>query len=451
MKITSYKTAACIFSLAFVLRLLVLLLTFHGNNNVTYFDDGKIALNLVAGRGYSIDYNYRNHLFYEVFLKHGQLKEPVTVGVKPTASKQPLYPLVLALFFICFGPKNFLAVFLFHAVIASVTSVILFLTFQKISDLAGILIGLGTAVYPSFVFHSVTTPESTTLLLFLIALYLMSIFRVHAAQSNWWWINLGLIGGLMVLTEPVTLPFVLLSLCCVTFVLYSRKQNVAGFAAALVIFLLVQVPWLARNYFVFHRFPVTKSVVGVVFNWGLDQSGRGTWISDDRLITLEYEGRYKSELEEDEAIRRELIRLFPFHLTEYLTADMPRNFAHFWWEVERYWDDRSIGYLAGRLLPYVLLLITALPAILRLLWRLATDGIEALDQLLLQTCALLLIVTYTAVYSVFGAYMSRYRFPVELALFVFSVELLALVLTSVVPRFFSDATSADVSATTIST
>src|SRR5207253_1850472 len=130
-----------------------------GNEHVAYFDDAKIALNVTAGRGYSIDFSYRNWLFYEVFMKHEQLRSAITDGVKPTASKQPLYPLLLSLVFLCFGAKNFFVVFVLHALLSAATSVILFLAFRRVSNLIGIIMGVGAGVYPSFVVHSVTTPE----------------------------------------------------------------------------------------------------------------------------------------------------------------------------------------------------------------------------------------------------------------------------------------------------
>src|SRR5713101_2362168 len=116
------QLAVYLFVLALVLRLAVLGLTFRGNEAVYYFDDGRIALNLIRGAGYSIDFRYRNWLFYEVFLKDKKLTTPITEGVKPTASKQPAYPLLLALLFRCFGTKNFLAVFILHALLSSLTS-----------------------------------------------------------------------------------------------------------------------------------------------------------------------------------------------------------------------------------------------------------------------------------------------------------------------------------------
>ena len=79
--------------------------------------------------------------------------------------------------------------------------------------------------------------------------------------------------------------------------------------------------------------------LGHVFNWGLHFSGKGSWISDERMVTLEKAGRNLSELEEEEAIQRELLSMFPSHWREYVTYDIPHHFLHLWWDVPRYWNN----------------------------------------------------------------------------------------------------------------
>ena len=82
--------------------------TFRGNDTVAYYDDAQIALNLVAGNGYSVIYQYRNWLLYEAVLKTAKLDAPVVTGTRTTALKQPAYALILAGLFSCCGVKNFL-------------------------------------------------------------------------------------------------------------------------------------------------------------------------------------------------------------------------------------------------------------------------------------------------------------------------------------------------------
>src|SRR5439155_25275098 len=58
-----------VFAIALLVRLAMLATTFRGNDTVAYYDDAQIALNLVAGNGYSVIYQYRNWLLYEAVLK----------------------------------------------------------------------------------------------------------------------------------------------------------------------------------------------------------------------------------------------------------------------------------------------------------------------------------------------------------------------------------------------
>jgi 4-amino-4-deoxy-L-arabinose transferase-like glycosyltransferase len=427
---------AYVFGVALLLRLTVLGFNFPGNGAVAYYDDAKIALNLVEGKGYSINYEYRNWLFYETFLKTARLQEPVTSGTKPTGSKQPAYPLFLAGLFYCFGVKNFFAVFLINAIISSLTVSLLFLCLRSSAPVIAVAVALAVAIYPPFVFHSVTVPESTTLLLLLIAALWLWLTKIRDGASWYWWLLGGGIGGLTILTEPVTLPVVSLGLCygaCLDGRKVKRRS--VGVVLAVVMVLLVLSPWLVRNFLVFNRFPVLKTVIGVVFNWGLHFSGTGSWLSEDRLVALELAGRNVSELEEDEAIRRELWSLLPSHWHEYLFQDIPLHFVHFWWEVPRNWSNYSLSYLMGRRIPYLALLGLAFPQLLLTTARLLRCTRATLHNAVPEVSALLVIATYTLVYGVFGAYFSRYRFPVELGLLVLAGNPLVVVVANIRKRY----------------
>ena len=409
-----------LFAVALLLHLAVLIFTFPGNNEVYYYDDGKIALNLIEGKGYSVSYQYRNWLLYESVLKTAKLLDPVREGTRTTALKQPAYSLLLAGLFYWFGPKNFLVVFVVHTLIASLTVSLLFLGLRRTAPFSALALALGATIYPPFLFHRVTVPESTTLLLFLIAALWLCLMKLRDEASWGLWILAGIIGGLAVLTDPVTLPFVGICFCYGAYLdPHSRQKRVAAFGMALAVAFVVVSPWLIRNYLVFERFPVLKSgAMGHLFNWGLTFSGKGTWISEERMVALEKAGRNLSELEEEEAIQRELLSKFGSHWREYVTYDIPHNFLHFWWDVPRYWDDYSISYLVGRRIPYLLVLCFALPHLLRTVARLVMHPRSTLNSMVVETSVLTLIVTYTIVYSVFGSFHTRYRFPVELGLLI---------------------------------
>ena len=426
----------CIFGVALLLRLAILSFTFPGNDAVYYYDDAQIALNLIEGRGYSVNYKYRNWLLYEAVLKTAELQDPVVEGTRTTALKQPAYSLLLAGLFYGFGPKNFLVVFLVHAIISSLTVSLLFLCLRQTAPLSALAVAIGTSIYPPFALHSVTVPESTTLLLALIAALWLCLIKIRDRASWGLWVIGGAIGGLAVLTEPVMLPFVAICLCYAACLDHrSLQHRLAAFVMASAIALLVLSPWLVRNYLVFERFPVFKSGLGHIFNWGLHFSGKGSWISDERMVALEQAGRNLSELEEEEAIARELRSMFPSHWREYVTYDIPHHFLHLWWDVPRYWNNYSVRYLVGRRIPYLLLLGLALPHLLRTTARLVRQPRATLYSEVPEVSALMFIATYTVPYSLFGAFHSRYRLPIELGLFIFAGTTLRPVVESVWKRW----------------
>ena len=98
----------------------------------------------------------------------------------------------------------------------------------------------------------------------------------------------------------------------------------------------------------------------------------------------------------------------------------PHHFLHLWWDVPRYLDNYSFSYLAGRRVPYLLLLGLALPRLVLTAVRLARRTRATLHNAMPEVLALTLIGTYTLVYSLFGAFHSRYRLPIELGLLIFA-------------------------------
>jgi hypothetical protein len=174
-----------------------------------------------------------------------------------------------------------------------------------------------------------------------------------------------------------------------------------------------------------------SGALGHIFNWGLHFSGKGSWIPEERIVALERAGRNLSELEEEEAIQRELRSLFQSHWREYITYDIPSHFLHLWWDVPRYWNDYSRRYLLGRRIPYIFLLVLAFPVMLRTCARLLQDPRTTLYDSVPEVSALMLIATSTVPYSLFGSFHSRYRLPIELGLFILAGTTIRLVVDRV--------------------
>ena len=195
-----------LFLLALGVRLVFLAATFQGNDNVPYFEDVAIAKSMIEGRGYTMDYSglrVTNEFF----------GTPPEVSIdeiepRPTAIKPPIYPLVVALIFKLFGDGDFFAVFILHAILAALTCVLVFRLAHYAGKWTAIMGASIFALYPPFVYHSISTPESTTLLLFLFSLFLLLILRYREARSASLVLVSAMVAAVIILTEVVAIPFV---------------------------------------------------------------------------------------------------------------------------------------------------------------------------------------------------------------------------------------------------
>ena len=113
--------------------------------------------------------------------------------------------------------KNFFALFVIHALLAAFTCALLYLSIAKFSHYRAAIAGLAFAVYPPFIYHSVTVPESTTLTLFLISLFCYGLVNLYDRFGQKKWILVSIVGGLLAMTEPVTVPFMFLALLYVAY------------------------------------------------------------------------------------------------------------------------------------------------------------------------------------------------------------------------------------------
>jgi 4-amino-4-deoxy-L-arabinose transferase-like glycosyltransferase len=409
-----------VFLLTVIARLFCLGATFRRNQSVEYFEDVVIADNLLHGNGYSISAVYRNFLFYEVFL-NGPIPNAVTDGHHATALKTPVYPFFLWAVFASFGSRNFLALFLLQILIAGFTAVLMYVALASLSRLAAVTAGCGFALYPPFIYHVVTSPESTVLILFWIACTMWLAVKISQKATNGRWAGLGILGSAMTLTDPASLPFFLLLVLYMGFVYWRKNRMVRPVGLTLLLLILPLAPWCVRNTLTFNRFVLLKTPVWQNFARGLQTDNID--LPREELLILEKKGRSLNEAEEDQQMKR-LVRQEFTEVPGKILWAFPHNFANFWWETSRYSDNRSWSYLLGRRVPYAGLLIVGFIAIAASLCDLIRRPLWFLENRIIASFCLSLILSYTAVFTVFGAWNLRYHFPSELALIIIGSSLL---------------------------
>ncbi len=389
-----------LFFFALIIRVVFLTATYHDKDDVKYMEDVEIAINVVEGKGYVYNFSLLN----------------ANVPLRPTALKPPVYPVLVSLVFFAFGMKNFFALFLIHALLAAITCVLLYLAVAKVSHYRAAIAGLVFALYPPFIYHSVTVPESTTATLFLISLFCYALVKIHDRFDQKKWIVVSIIGGLLAMTEPVTVPFMFLALLYVAYLtLGSLKKVSLEMVTAVVVFAATIAPWTVRNYLTFKQFVFIKS------NFGSTLAMSGIRLPQETKLSLAKEVQGMDEVNEDKAIKKAVLSWILENPVMYLRR-LPDNFRSFWWETGRYTDDRSTTYFFGRKVPYILLLIFSIPAMFWNLVQLGTDAKARSHMHIYHGVMFILIFTYTAIYTLVGAVNLRYHFPVEFGMFIFCAD-----------------------------
>jgi hypothetical protein len=259
--------------------------------HVTY-EHGEIARNLLQGRGFSVRW----------------------LGAEgPTSQQAPVYPALLAVFYWPFGietPAALMSLELFQALLGGLLAVgVLLLAWELLPDrpLVGWLAGLGSACYPTLV-YATTQVQVASLATLLVVGVLYAAARATRTGSNILAVGCGLVGGLLVLTDPILALVVITSLWMLLIhpapsarlgwlgpsprrpsAKSSGSAEGRGVAdsapasrplalsvAALLACVAVVSPWIMRNYFVHGELVPVKSTFGYAFWQGNHPRSFGT-------------------------------------------------------------------------------------------------------------------------------------------------------------------------------
>jgi|GEM_PF-500861 hypothetical protein len=278
-------------SLALALRLGLVLAVSRESARPLAFEHGRIAENLLAGRGFSI-----------MFLG--------TEG--PTSQQAPFYPMLLAAAYWAFGvakPAAILAVQLLQCAVGTgLVLTIVWLAWSLFAEqpVVGWIAGLGAALYPPHIYmvtHLQVAVWATALLALLLAVAVSPRWRARWSGAA----LVGLLAGALLLVEPIlslSLPIVGLFFWlgesrsrlpkdngglgrpCRPYrhgpslalrasgrrlsLAFGRLALMAGVAA------LVIAPWIVRNWRVHGEFVFIKSTFGYAFWQGNNPASWGT-------------------------------------------------------------------------------------------------------------------------------------------------------------------------------
>jgi 4-amino-4-deoxy-L-arabinose transferase-like glycosyltransferase len=203
----------------------------------------------VAGDSYDYVKIARNIRFHHLF----SLTESAVGPFLPTASRPPLYPALIALFWIRDSPPIKL-VLVVQALMGAATVVLVYLSARdsfdgKVASVAAIFMIIAPM---TGYFTAVILTEILFTFLFMLAVFLWG--RGLAVLS-------GVVFGLAALTRPTILPFLLI-VPAISF-LPSFRSAWRKHLLILLVAVAISSTWIVRNVVVFHRFIAIMST-----GWG---------------------------------------------------------------------------------------------------------------------------------------------------------------------------------------
>jgi 4-amino-4-deoxy-L-arabinose transferase-like glycosyltransferase len=247
---------------------------------VEHWAFGRVARSLVQGHG-----------FGNAFADTGS-----------TAILTPVYAYILAGIFRVFGPNTIasgVAAAPLNSVLSVLTCIPVFLIARRcFGDRAAKWAAWGWAFSPYGIYFSADWLWSTCLFTLLLTTLFLYSLRLETSDSLPQWIGFGLFAGCTVLTEPVALSVipVLAGLSCFHLHRQGKRWLAPSLAAALAC-IAVLMPWIVRNYEVFHQFIPVRDGYGLELYLG-NSGYTGHWAnravhpnhSDSELAEYERSG-----------------------------------------------------------------------------------------------------------------------------------------------------------------
>jgi 4-amino-4-deoxy-L-arabinose transferase-like glycosyltransferase len=252
---------------ALAIRLAVIPFVFHDWMDPFVLDHwafGLVARSLVTGHGFS-----------SVFAPTGA----------PTAVLPPVYTFLLAGIFKLFGIEtraSVIAALSLNSVFSALTCIPVFLLAQRaFGERVAKWAGWGWAFSPYGIYYGADWAWSTCLLTLELAFLFLYAWRLENSSRVRDWLIFGALCGIAALTEPVSLSVLPLLGLWTFYRLYrARRRWKAPMLAAALAGVIVLVPWITRNYIVFHRFIPVRSGFGLELYIG-NNSYSTRWVNSD--------------------------------------------------------------------------------------------------------------------------------------------------------------------------
>ncbi len=309
----------------FTVRLLYILLAhsyrFRTNDaNFSFgWEIGRVAYSLATGRGFS---------------------SPFGGETGPSAWNAPVYPWLVSLAFRLFGvysSASAIVLLAFNSLCGALTCwPIVRIARRLFNERVAVWSGWIWALFPYMVYWAVRWIWETSLSALLLTLLFMLTLDMDGDSRISSWFGYGLLWGVAGLTNPATLAFLPFSGLWLAYRLHRGGRGFlvpAGIGA--VVFWLTLMPWLARNYEVFHKPVFIRDNFGVEFRCGNNPLAEGIWVgmyhpSQNPLLLEKYERMGEAAYASEQArLAKEWIEGHP---KKFATISF-RKFIFFWSEI----------------------------------------------------------------------------------------------------------------------
>ncbi|GCE19641.1 glycosyltransferase family 39 protein [Dictyobacter kobayashii] len=352
-------------------------------------------------------------------------------GNIPTVGRAPLWPVLIGLLSLIFGPSDLFAR-LFLCVLDATTCVIIYLWVRELLNARlALLAGISAALYPGLYIYTGWLYSETLYTFFLTALCYVLYRLQHKHQRS---VGLALLAagllGLLSLTRPNGLLMVVLF---VAWLLILGWQKIFNWRLVLrlgifvpLLALLLIAPWAWRNYLVAQRFlPVATGDGTVLLGSYNDQVAHKpwdqmTWLNPLRSVPQVadafplYTCDARCEVGREDLYKEKSLQWMQTHLNE-MPALLTAHAVNLWVPAVHEADlptDRFPDQLSSRIV-LILMNVVPIPIFLLAAWGLITSRRYWRDLLLVYMLLLVTIGQSVAFYGV-----PRFRAPIEPLLLV---------------------------------
>ena len=389
---------------------------------------GRIAYSIVTGRGFS---------------------SPFGGETGPSAWTAPVYPYIVALSFRLFGIYSHAAgitLLGFNSLCGALTCwPIVRIARRMFNERVAFWSGWIWALLPYTVYWAVRFVWETSLAALLLTLLLMLTLDMESDGRLFSWFGYGLLWGVVALTNPAALAFLPFSGLWLVYQLSRRKQGfLVPATVAAVVFWLTLMPWLVRNYEVFHKPVFVRDNAAIEIRCGNNPLAEGIWVaiyhpSQNYLLFEQYKqmGELAYAAEQGRLVKQwigenpEKFAILSVRKFIFFWADIPATSTVPEWMVEhnRKWASKTFHSVVFRADGTPRLWLTGILQEIKPSLFLATS-LLAIGGLLLairrRVHGIFLFVSLLAFYPLiyyFAFPQPRYRHPIEPELLILGVYL----------------------------